>query len=124
VLVLQVPLDQLLGGGLPAILPSLKSSGCSFPYWFPFKCDAWQSSLFHSSHVGVPISFSLSPPYYDVLHPTLFLNVSVPNSVYSCFSHYSLERFHFGYIIFVLLVSSLVSFPYVMIGLLQKSYKS
>jgi len=97
-LVLQIPLDQFLGGRLPAVLPSLRwSSGCSFPYWFPFKCDAWQSSLFHSSHVSVPIYFSLSPPSYDVLHPTLFPNISVPNSVYSCFSHYSPERFHFGY---------------------------
>jgi len=79
-LVLQVPLDHFLGGGLPAVLPFFRwSSGCSFPYWFPLKCDAWQSSLFHSSHVSVPISFSLSPPSYDILHPTLFLNVSVPH---------------------------------------------
>jgi len=67
------------------------SSGCSFPYWFPFKCHVWQSSLFHSSHVSVPISFSLSPPSYNVWHATLFPNVSIPNLVYSCFSHYSPE---------------------------------
>jgi len=73
----------------------ISSLKCSFPYWFPFKCDAWQSSLFHFSHVSVPISFSMSSPSYDILHPTLFPNVSVPNSVQSCFSHYSPERFHF-----------------------------
>jgi len=97
-LVLQVPLNQFLGDGLPAVLPSLRwSSGCSFPYWFPFKCDAWQSSLFHYSHVSVLISFSLSSPTYDVLHPTYCSLMSVFLSVCSCFSHYSPERFHFGY---------------------------
>jgi len=103
-----VELSFHLLGGLP---------GSSFSLWFPFKCDAWQSSLFHSSHASVPISFSLSPPSYDDLHPTLFPNVSVPNSVYSCFFHYSPECFHFATrsILFVLLVS----IPYVMIGLIQ-----
>jgi len=105
-LVLHVFLNQFLTGGLPAVLSSLRwSSGCSFPYWFPFKCDAWQSSLFYSSHVSVPISFSLSAPSYDVLHSTLFLIRSIlvfPIIVLSVFISATRN------ILFVLLVSFLV----------------
>jgi len=76
--VLQIPLDQFLGDGLPAALPSLRwSSGCSFPYWFPFKCDAWQSSLFHSSHVSVP-HFSMScTPHCSLMSVFLIRSIYV-----------------------------------------------
>ena len=73
-------------------------SGFSFPIGFHFKCDACKSILFYSSHVGVPVSFSLSSPSQYVLNFTLFPDLSIPNSISFCFFHYSSKSFNFGYL--------------------------